>query len=150
MIPPTNTSEGRKAAPTAPQRIQRKRTKGFKMPEGAKYVGRGSAYGNPYVIQVAPKGMVGASPQTDHRYAVVDTRPNAPRGNYQLFKTFHDAASYATAQYRYVVLPDLLAADLHTLAGHDLACWCLPENPCHGSVLLEFANKGELKNGLNG
>jgi len=32
----------------APVRIQRKRTKGWRMPEGAVYVGRGSKWGNPF------------------------------------------------------------------------------------------------------
>lgn len=33
-----------------PKRIQRKRTKGWKMPENTVYVGRGSKWGNPYTI----------------------------------------------------------------------------------------------------
>lgn len=33
-----------------PQRIRRQRTKGWRMPEGAVYVGRGSDWGNPYVV----------------------------------------------------------------------------------------------------
>lgn len=32
----------------APQRIQRRRTVGWRMPEGAVYVGRGSQWGNPF------------------------------------------------------------------------------------------------------
>jgi hypothetical protein len=35
--------------------------------------------------------------------------------------------------------PDLLA-QLHTLAGHDLACWCAPL-PCHCDVLMRLANE---------
>lgn len=31
-----------------PQRVQRKRTKGWRMPEGVVYVGRGTAWGNPF------------------------------------------------------------------------------------------------------
>ncbi len=31
-----------------PKRIQRKRTKGYRLPEGAVYVGRPTIYGNPY------------------------------------------------------------------------------------------------------
>jgi hypothetical protein len=31
-----------------PKRIQRKRTKGWKIPEGAVYVGRPTIYGNPF------------------------------------------------------------------------------------------------------
>ncbi len=33
-----------------PQRIQRKRTKGWRMPEGAVYVGRPSKWGNPFAV----------------------------------------------------------------------------------------------------
>jgi hypothetical protein len=35
-----------------PKRIQRKRTKGWKMPEGAVYVGRPTRWGNPYPVEV--------------------------------------------------------------------------------------------------
>ena len=35
---------------TRPIRIQRRRTKGWKMPENTIYVGRGSKWGNPYKI----------------------------------------------------------------------------------------------------
>lgn len=34
----------------APKRIQRQRTPGWKMPEGAVYVGRGSKWGNPWTV----------------------------------------------------------------------------------------------------
>ena len=34
----------------APKRIQRKRTKGWRMPENAVYVGRPTKWGNPYLI----------------------------------------------------------------------------------------------------
>lgn len=43
------TLEQPKEAPM-PIRIQRKRTKGWKMPENTVYVGRGSKYGNPHHI----------------------------------------------------------------------------------------------------
>lgn len=33
-----------------PKRIQRKRTKGWKLPEGAVYVGRPTKWGNPYTL----------------------------------------------------------------------------------------------------
>jgi hypothetical protein len=35
---------------TTPKRIQRKRTKGWQMPENAVYVGRGSQWGNPFTV----------------------------------------------------------------------------------------------------
>lgn len=37
---------------TGPKRIQRKRTAGWRMPEGAVYVGRPSVWGNPYRVDV--------------------------------------------------------------------------------------------------
>ena len=37
-----------------PVRIQRKRTKGWKMPDNTVYVGRGTAWGNPYKIGAIP------------------------------------------------------------------------------------------------
>jgi hypothetical protein len=41
------TAEGSTGAPL---RIQRKRTKGWRMPEGAVYVGRPSRWGNPFKV----------------------------------------------------------------------------------------------------
>lgn len=34
-----------------------------------------------------------------------------------------------------------LMADIHTLRGKTLACWCSPL-PCHGDVLAELADMG--------
>ena len=30
---------------------------------------------------------------------------------------------------------------LEPLRGKDLACWCKPEDPCHGDIVLELANR---------
>ena len=43
-----------------PKRIQRKRTAGWKMPEGAVYVGRPSKWGNPYRPHECSTGAKGA------------------------------------------------------------------------------------------
>ena len=41
-----------------PKRIQRKRTKGWRMPEGAVYVGRPTKWGNPYKVgRKMPAGL---------------------------------------------------------------------------------------------
>ena len=39
--------------------------------------------------------------------------------------------------------PDLLARVRRDLAGRDLVCWCAPQ-PCHGDVLLKYANSDIL------
>jgi hypothetical protein len=97
-----------------PKRIQRKRTKGWRMPEGAVYVGRPSRWGNPFHIVSSCDGST--------------TRAEAVR-NYR----GHLLSSSA-------VMPSAVAAYLEPLRGKDLACWCPLSEPCHADVLLELAN----------
>ena len=107
-----------------PQRIQRKRTKGWRMPEGAVYVGRPTKWGNPYAIGDI-NGWTGA-PIVDRKEA---------RSVYAA--EWQTVASFAPKQF------DALAAEIRTeLAGKDLACWCPLDQPCHADVLLELANGG--------
>lgn len=63
-----------------PQRIQRKRTKGWRMPEGAVYVGRKSKWGNPFRIGDDVAGMTDEPMDaTDvcHQFALF-TAPSLP------------------------------------------------------------------------
>lgn len=39
---------------------------------------------------------------------------------------------------------------LQELRGHDLACWCRLDQPCHAEVLLELANAGRATSGTRG
>ena len=52
----------------------------------------------------------------------------------------------AVAKYRPYVLEQLALGvlDLSELRGHNLACWCSLDGPCHGDLLLELANAGRL------
>jgi hypothetical protein len=45
------TNEQLAEAVMKPQRIQRRRTKGWRMPENTIYVGRGSKWGNPHTFE---------------------------------------------------------------------------------------------------
>jgi hypothetical protein len=100
-----------------PKRIQRKRTKGWRMPEGAVYVGRPSQWGNPFTAEDYWKsGYVGH---------------------------IGIARAWAKAQFRVYVLGRLesgVGYPLAALRGQDLACWCPLDQPCHADVLLEIAN----------
>jgi len=98
-----------------PKRIQRKRTKGWKMPENAVYVGRQTKWGNPYRV-----GDV-----------IDNSKPLT--------------AVQAVARYRRLCQEWDLARPaerelLETLRGKDLACWCRLDQPCHADILLELAN----------
>jgi hypothetical protein len=50
-----------------------------------------------------------------------------------------DARAAVVELYRCETVPTL---DLAPLAGHDLACWCPLDQPCHADVLLDLANGG--------
>lgn len=111
-------------APKPPQRIQRRRTKGWKMPPNTVYVGRPGYYGNPFTIgdrQVA--AYAGRPPRdvTDAATAVA------------LYRDMADAPAYhGGALFRQRVQREL--------RGKTLACWCPLDQPCHADVLLELAN----------
>ena len=97
----------------SPVRIQRKRTKGWRMPENTVYVGRGSKWGNPWRVEdgMSPKGAV-------WRY--------------------RDAVTgYLRTLAPHLPYPKDIRAEL---AGKNLACWCKEGDPCHADVLLEIAN----------
>lgn len=98
-----------------PKRIQRKRTKGWRMPEGTVYVGRPSKWGNDYHA-----GSAYMSFTEDGRIVGV---------------VIQDAA-HAVEAFR----EDCIFDDIAELRGKDLACWCKLSDPCHADVLLEWAN----------
>ncbi len=105
-----------------PQRIQRRRTKGWRMPEGAVYVGRGSKWGNPWIA-----GQVTII--TGKRSGEKITSKDAVR----MFRNTINATLARQPSF---------ASEIESLRGRDLACWCAPGDPCHGDVLLELANAG--------
>ena len=38
----------------------------------------------------------------------------------------------------------MVVASLPEFRGHDLACWCPLDEPCHADVLLEIANAQQV------
>lgn len=100
---------------TMPRRIQRKRTKGWRMPEGAVYIGRPTAWQNPF----GPSGSAASIPCDDPAEAV------------RLHREM--VAGECTALRR---VPNYIMA----LRGKTLACWCREDQPCHGDILLRLAN----------
>lgn len=127
---------------SAPARIQRRRTKGWRKPDGAVIVDRTSAFGNPFRVDgpwvVAPDGAAwqrgdGAGAR---RHAVV---------RYRRWLNGIGPDVYTTGRRTYD--RSALLAALPELAGRDLVCPCpapLPGEPdhCHATVLLELANAG--------
>lgn len=118
---------------TIPERIQRKRTQGWKS-NGAKYVGRGTRWGNPFTITRDGDQHIVTNPEG----GVILARNSATRARKAAADWYH----------AWIVGPsqeDLYAAARRELAGLDLMCWCpLPEpgqpDHCHAAVLLKLAN----------
>ncbi|QYB01454.1 DUF4326 domain-containing protein [Rhodococcus sp. USK10] len=101
------------------QRVQRKRTKGWRMPEGAVFVGRPTKWGNPF--------RVGSMTYLTGKKAgqKIDAEGVVAMYRHQLTRECNEEAR------------ELIRAEL---AGRDLACWCSLSDPCHADVLLEIAN----------
>lgn len=97
-----------------PQRIQRKRTRGWRMPPNTVYVGRPTQFGNPYRVGDNDPMLVGAK--------------LTPESAVRMFRWYLQSR------------PELKAKVVAQLRGKNLACWCKPGAPCHADVLLEIAN----------
>lgn len=106
-----------------PERIQRKRTRGWRMPAGAVYVGRPTLWGNPFDDAESfgrwlVAGEIGLSSLRDQHWF-----PWTPESNRRLG-----------------VLRNAILERIGDLRGKDLVCWCGLCESCHADVLLELAN----------
>ena len=108
-------------------RVYRRRTRGWTMPEGAVYVGRPTMWGNPFMGR-----------QWGHAKSVQLHRRwlNGQIGALTLERMgFCPSEVDALDRLRARVL-----TSLHTLAGRHLACWCpLNSRFCHAETLLDLA-----------
>jgi hypothetical protein len=115
-----------------PQRLQRRRARGWRMPKGAVYVGRPTQWGNPFVLR-----EVGAlAPNPEPMWAVTFKDAVLVRWDTRTL-----AAADAVDRFRRLLREHPGASDwIRGLRGRDLACWCPLDQPCHADVLLEIAN----------
>jgi len=114
-----------------PKRIQRKRARGWRMPEGTTYVGRPTRWGNPFTAQL-------------RRRHGVEFWISSPLRNRLDLAAHHtveaDAISECVERFRAEAARPSWQDRVAELAGRDLACWCDLDQPCHADVLLELAN----------
>ncbi|MFD5089381.1 DUF4326 domain-containing protein [Amycolatopsis thailandensis] len=119
---------------TMPRRIQRKRTKGWRLPAGAVCVDRSTPWGNPYVV-----GMIVIFPGLPGiEYTIRDVEEAV--SFYQQWLAGDTDAPLPLAGP--LPPPPNREQIRAALAGHDLACWCTRGAPCHGDILLPLANVG--------
>jgi hypothetical protein len=121
-----------------PQRIQRKRTAGWRMPEGAVYVGRPTKWGNPYRIEdlrTNLRGLGETMPTEELREFVVEM--------FREDLTYGPDSRYWWYGPHMQIIAIKGALQSGELRGKDLACWCPLDQPCHADVLLSLAAGGD-------
>lgn len=114
-----------------PERIQRRRTKGWRAPEGAVYVGRGTKWGNPYTPDNYTIGWGPDSP-----------RPATSAELVAAYRRELDCSDPRCSEPGWEEHPWTRDLDPRELRGKDLMCWCPLGRPCHADVLLDLANGG--------
>lgn len=94
-----------------PKRIQRRRSKGWRLPAGAVVVTRPGKWGNPYKVDMS----------------ISHHSPDQCVGRYEL---------HLRTGKLHISVEDVR----RELRGKDLACWCRLDQACHADVLLRVAN----------
>ena len=98
-----------------PQRIQRRRTKGYRLPANAVSITRPGRFGNPF--------KVGELNRDSGKIVTLE-------------KSLEYFEFYLHRKYPGDALREFLAH----LRGKDLACFCPEGLECHGDILLRLAN----------
>ena len=110
-----------------PKRIQRKRSKGWRMPENTVYVGRPSRWGNwfPFYEFIQDGGDL---------YSAREKVRDLFEDN---LEEMIESGDCLPVNGEDLAIEEWLAP----LRGKDLACWCPLDHPCHADVLLRLVNK---------
>lgn len=121
-----------------PQRLQLRRTKGWRLPDGACSVARPTRWGNPFFVD-----RVGDAQRWTGWYVGTGTLGSVQVWGEHLDK--ETAIRQAVELHRLHTGPmgdyELDEDEVRReLGGRDLACYCPVGTPCHGDVLLEIAN----------
>lgn len=100
-----------------PIRVQRKRVKGYRMPENTVSVCRPGKWGNPF-------------------------RPNPGNGEKANAGAVSAYRAWLNREYSPIGIPrpPSVSSIISGLRGKNLACFCPLDSPCHADVLLEIAN----------
>ena len=132
-----------------PQRIQRKRTKGWKSPANTIYVGRPTKWGNPFrVVQMSDGEW---SVKTDGSEWCTEI---LIKFGHAVYPSKESAIKDAVAMYGYWLIPyehgdnmskfyisiSNLEEAIQNLKGKNLSCFCPLDQPCHADILLKLAN----------
>ena len=116
------------------KRVQRKRTKGWKMPENTFYVGRPTKFGNPFRLV---DGWIEC--YSTYRCVLNPWILWSGTSGFDAKDVVDLYEQWLTGIIKVGYLPK--PPDISVLSGKDLACFCSLDKPCHADVLLKLANK---------
>lgn len=122
----------------SPKRIRRRRTAGWRMPEGVVYVGRPTKWGNPVNLSDVGAQYPSLGERQVATMVVRTFEPLALHGSLSFPNWRFLGGRRGPVTWTYPSVKEIR----EKLAGRDLACWCTDGWPCHADVLLEIANGG--------
>jgi hypothetical protein len=108
-----------------PVRIQRKRTKGWRMPPNTISVCRPGKWGNPFIVG---RRVILVHDVTYEECWKAGSMVVTPHLAVELYRTWIEASYERCRQAKL------------ELSGRNLACFCPLDKPCHADVLLSIAN----------
>ena len=115
---------------STPIRVQLKREKGWRLPEGVHIADRRTVFGNPFKVWRA-RGA----------WFVEDVI----EGEIGPYWTEEEALAVSLALYREYLHDHPEIVEL--ARGKSLACWCRIGRPCHADILIDIANRGVVRDG---
>ena len=129
-----------------PERIQRRRMRGWRLPDGSRCVTRPGAFANPFKILKPVRGG-GRSWRVIWTGRGPGFHDAAPAGFEPVKVATQGEAQAAAAQLfrAWLARPEqagLRARVQAELRGVDLACYCPAGMPCHADALIELASQG--------
>lgn len=115
-----------------PKRIQLRRTKGWRKPEGVIVVSRPTMWGNPFRAE--------AFMNAGYCYDLAEARQCCVDA-YRDWVMLGELSEWFGGSPVLRDQNEWIRKHIWDLMGHDLACWCALDKPCHADVLLELANR---------
>ena len=115
MSAPANAAARGAPRPALPQRVQLKRSAGWKMPANTVKVDRTTRWGNPFTIADCGSAAIAVAQHGRWMRGEIAAPGGAEPPSRDALRT--------------------------ALAGRNLACWCALNGPCHADLLLTLANK---------
>lgn len=115
-------------------RVQRKRIRGWRMPENTVYVGRPTVWSNPWTIEAALESKLFHADKVhkvvtdEYKHWLLD------------FKSPNDEHLGFWLKPMMIEKRVEILNRISELRGKNLACWCPADKPCHADVLIMIAN----------